>query len=486
MIEASDSAEAPGSISPPSADAAHPPAQRDRFQQVVEGAPNAMVMVDAAGRIQLFNAQAERMFGYLRADIVGQPIEILIPNKFGPDHPTLRRTYLDNPAARPMGVGRELYALHQDGSEFPVEIGLNPIQTDEGIMVLSSIVDISHRKRLESRFRQVVEWAPSAMVMIDQTGRINMVNAQAERIFGYPRAELLGEPIEVLVPEHLRDQHPGLRNNFFTCPSSRPMGAGRELYARRKDGTEFAVEIGLNPVETEDGIMVLSAIMDISDRKQRETRLEATLREKDILLSEVHHRVKNNLQIISSLLDLQAHRVDDPSLREVLRDSQNRIRSMTWIHQMLYESHNFAQVNIGEVLDSLLPALLASYNTHPGQIELHIDVDRILLSLNEAIPCGLIINELMANALKHAFSAGSRGEISVDLKMEEAGYIVLQVGDDGVGLPERFDLDTPRSLGLQLVKTLSRQLDGEFSVRHRNPTLFKLRFPVRSTVSTTS
>jgi PAS domain S-box-containing protein len=471
MVEVSDS------TPPRPSHATEEIARGDRFQQVVEGAPNAMVMVNAAGCIELFNAQAERMFGYSRAEIIGQPVEILIPGQFSRHHPGLRATFLENPAARPMGVGRDLYARRRDGTEFPVEIGLNPIQTDEGIMVLSSIVDISARKRLESRFRQVVEWAPSAMVMIDAQGRINMLNTQAEQIFGYTRDEILGSPMEILIPERLRNQHPRLRDAFFADPSSRPMGAGRELYARRKDGSEFPVEIGLNPIETEDGLLVLSAIIDISDRRQKEARLEAALQEKDILLSEIHHRVKNNLQIISSLLDLQAARIDDPGLRNVLRDSQNRIRSMTWIHQLLYQSHDFAQIDIGEVLDSLLPALMASYDTNPGQISLRIDAERLMLPLNQAIPCGLVINELIANALKHAFPDGRAGEIAVALKAVGDDSVALQVEDDGIGLPEGFRLADADSLGLQLVATLSKQLDGELTVARRGPTRFGLRFP---------
>ena len=244
----------------------------ERFRQVVEFSPSAMVMINLDGMIEMVNTQAEHVFGYGRAELLGRPVEMLVPDRFRRNHPSLRGSFFADPQSRPMGAGRDLYALRKDGSEFPVEIGLNPIETDGGSMVLSAIVDISARKQLEERFRQVVESAPSAMVMINRGGMIEMVNTQAERVFGYQRSELLGQPVEILVPERFRRNHPGLRGLFFADPLSRPMGAGRDLYALRKDGSEFPVEIGLNPIETESGMMVLSAIVDISTRKQLEER----------------------------------------------------------------------------------------------------------------------------------------------------------------------------------------------------------------------
>jgi PAS domain S-box-containing protein len=223
----------------------------ERFRQVVESAPSAMVMIGSAGRIVMVNAQTERLFGYPRDQLLGQQIEILVPERFRHNHPKLRMSFFENPQSRPMGAGRDLSGLKKDGSEFPIEIGLNPIETDEGNMVLSAIVDISGRKRLEERFRQVVESAPSAMVMVGPAGRIAMVNAQSEKLFGYPRDELLGRPIEILVPERFRHNHPRLRTAFFVDPQSRPMGAGRDLYGLKKDGSEFPIEIGLNPIETD-------------------------------------------------------------------------------------------------------------------------------------------------------------------------------------------------------------------------------------------
>src|SRR5260370_165515 len=168
-----------------------------------------------------------------------------------------------------------------------------------------------------------------------------MVNAQAERVFGYTRSELLGQTVEMLVPERFRDRHPSLRGGFFGEPRMRPMGVGRDLYGLRKDGSEFPVEIGLNPIETEEGVMVLSSVVDISERKHREESLQAAVKEKDLLLSEIHHRVKNNLQVIQSLLALQAERVTDATATQLLVESQNRIKTMSLIHQMLYESQDF-------------------------------------------------------------------------------------------------------------------------------------------------
>jgi PAS domain S-box-containing protein len=449
----------------------------NRFRQVVEAAPNAMVMINAGGRIEMVNAQAERVFGYERAELLGQLVEILVPKRFRGHHPGLRDAFFTDPRSRPMGAGRELFGLRRDGSEFPVEIGLNPIETEEGTMVLSAIVDISERKRLEERFRRVVEAAPNAMVMINAAGRIEMVNAQAERVFGYERAELLGQRVEMLVPERFRNHHPGLRDLFFTDPRSRPMGAGRDLYGLRRDGSEFPVEIGLNPIETEDGTMVLSAIVDISDRKQKELRIQAALKEKDILLGEIHHRVKNNLQVIYSLLELQSARVSDPVALEMLRDSQNRVRSMAQIHQTLYQSKDFAEVEFSQFLDTLVPTLVASYGGHTSEIVLSIDAERVRLPIDSASPCGLAVNELIANALKHAFRPGEGGEIKVSLAHGADNDVILSVSDNGVGVPDHVDIASTDTLGLQLVTLLADQLGGSFSMHRAHPTQFVLKFP---------
>lgn len=450
----------------------------ERFRRVVDAAPSAMIMINDTGRISMVNLQAERMFGYSREELLGQSVDILVPERFRVHHPDMRGSFFKNPRSRPMGAGRDLFALRKGGSEFAVEIGLNPIETEDGPMVLSAIVDISTRKGLEKRFRQVVESAPNGMVMINMEGRIEMVNVQAERVFGYSRNEMLGQPVEMLVPERFRNQHPGLRNLFFTDPKSRPMGAGRDLYALRKDGSEFAVEIGLNPIETEEGPMVLSAIVDISDRKSKEERIKEALQEKDILLREIHHRVKNNLQIVHSLLDLQLTRIEDSAIVEMLQETQNRIQSMALIHQTLYQSQDFSGVDFRFFLENLVSMLSASYGLDAGRIRMSIDSVDVLLPLNIAIPCGLLVNELITNSLKHAFPDDRPGEIRISLTRIDGDRVGLVASDDGVGIPASLDLANTGSLGIKLVNLLSEQIDGEISIRRENPTEFTVVFPI--------
>jgi len=240
------------------------------FRLVLEGTPMAMVMVDSTGKIALVNALAEQLFGYDRRELVGRAIETLVPERFRTTHPEDRNGFLADPTPRVMGAGRDLFALRKDGREVPVEIGLSPLATKRGTFVLASIVDITERKRAEERLRLTLEAAPVALIMVDRVGQIALVNAQAERIFGYARAELLGKPVETLVPERFRSHHPGLRGTFMGSPSARQMGAGRDLYGLRKDGREVPIEIGLSPVTTEQGQFVLASIIDISARKVAE------------------------------------------------------------------------------------------------------------------------------------------------------------------------------------------------------------------------
>ena len=235
---------------------------------LLEAAPDAIVAVNADGRIVLVNAQAERLFGYERADLLGQLIELLVPDAEREAHPAHRQRYLADPSPRPMGAGTQLAGRRRDGSQFPAEISLSAIETEQGLLVAAAVRDVSDRLRADAKFRGLLEAAPDAIVGVGGDGRITLVNAQTERLFGYDRDELIRQPVEILVPEAKRAAHPVYRNRYLADPEPRPMGAGMELAARRKDGTNFPAEISLSAIETEDGVLVSAAIRDVTERRR--------------------------------------------------------------------------------------------------------------------------------------------------------------------------------------------------------------------------
>jgi PAS domain S-box-containing protein len=341
--------------------------------------------------------------------------------------------------------------------------------------------EIVERKRAEGRFQAIVEAAPNAMVMVNQKGSITLVNSQAEVLFGYSRQELIGQPVVTLVPERLRCPHPERRRSFFAGPQTRAMGVGRDLYGRRRDGSEFPVEIGLNPIETAEGPMVLSAIVDITERKRAEEHVLASLHEKEVLLKEIHHRVKNNLAVISSLFYLQSTYAHDDRAVQMFRDSQDRVRSMALVHESLYRSENLAEVDFGEYARSLAANLFRSYSLPQNNIHLKTDIQQVTLSIETAVPCGLILNELISNCLKHAFPSSRQGEIRLDLRVEAEGRCLLKVSDDGIGMPAGLDVMSTRSLGLRLVRSLTGQIDGDIEFHNDHPgTEAQLSFPMKN------
>ncbi len=265
------------------------------FEQLFEFSPDAIVVTDSEGRITNANAQVQRAFGYTREELVGQPVETLIPERFRGVHPNHRQAYNAQPSVRPMGVGLELYGLRKDGTEFPVDIMLSPIETAEGRVTFSVIRDISERKRMEEALRQseqqlraLFEFSPDAIIASDQEGQITQANARVESFFGYTRAELLGQSIDVLVPERFRRSHRAHRKDYSDQARVRPMGNGLELYGRRKDGSEFPADIMLGPVETAEGRMVLSVIRDLTEKREAEEALRRSEQAKQYLEEELN------------------------------------------------------------------------------------------------------------------------------------------------------------------------------------------------------
>jgi PAS domain S-box-containing protein len=283
-----------------------------RFRGLLEAAPDGMVIVDQDGSIIMVNAQMERLFGYDRGEVVGQRVELLVPARFRDIHPFHRAQYLKNARLRPMGAELELYALRKDGSEFPVEISLSPMETEEDNLIIAAVRDITDRKRAEEKFRGLLESAPDAVIVVDQQGVIQLINSQTEKMFGYDRLEIVGQMVEALVPKRFRKRHARHRDGYYGEHPVRPMGIGLDLFGLRKNGTEFPIEISLSPLETEGGLLVSAAIRDITQRKrmeedvqklnedlkQRAAQLEAANKELEAFSYSVSHDLRAPLRSI--------------------------------------------------------------------------------------------------------------------------------------------------------------------------------------------
>ena len=428
-----------------------------RLNTVLESVPSGIVVVDKKGDIVLLNSEAERMFGYEPDELIGKPVEVLVPPASREMHPGLREFFMKNPSKRKMGAGRDLSGIRKNGVEFPVEIGLNPVETENGFFVVASVVDITERKqfeetfrRSEEKFRIAIEAAPNGIIMVDTKGKIVLCNAEAEKMFGYAPGELEHQNIERLVPKRSQAIHPNLRQQFHEHPAKRQMGAGRDLAGLRKDGTEIPVEIGLNPVHSPSGDFVLASVLDITERKRHEQQLHDAYKE-------VKRRNLEMEQFVYTIShDLRSPLVTTMGFVEFIRED--------------IEAGNFVEVNdaltrierankrMQQLIDDLLQLSRA------GRLELKlepIDLKRLLASIVDSISQVVeekgakieiadtfpvieadrgrlhqIFENLILNSLKYGMgNADPRIRIFCEMDDNE---VRICVADNGKGIPQEY------------------------------------------------
>ena len=324
---------------------------------------------------------------------------------------------------------------------------------------------------------KILDLADDAIISVDQDQRIVLFNQGAERMFGYSADAVLGQPLDLLLPKHLVAMHSQHVREFAASPvTARRMGERQEIRARRKDGTEFPAEASISKVEVNGTTMFTAIVRDATERMVAEEILRNSLREKEALLKEIHHRVKNNLQVVSSLLGLQSRAVVDLEMRKMFQESQDRVHSMALLHESLYQSQSLSQIDFPVYIRQLAAHLFHSYGVSAERIHLRTDLDKLYLSLDAAVPCGLIINELVSNSLKYAFPDGREGEVRISLRQNAEGTAQLVVADNGVGLKADVDWVNTRSLGLRLVRTLAEQLGATIELHTNTGTEVQLAF----------
>ena len=407
---------------------------------VLEAAPDAIVGTDSDGRILLMNAQAERLFGYGRDELIGQPVDTLVPNAVRGMHGGHRIAYLAEPTTRAMGAGLEMAGLRRDGSEFPVEISLSAVHTDEGLMVVAAVRDVGDRKNAEAKFRWMIEVAPDAILGVDASGSIEMVNARCELLFGYNRDELMGRPVETLIPDGLRPVDAG------------QVGAGMDLAAVHKDGTEIPVEVSLSALETPGGRLTMAAVRDITDRRRFEkllreqnVELERASQAKDNFLASMSHELRTPLNAIIGFTGTVLMRLPGPLNEE--QEHQLRLVQASGKHllSIINDLLDLAKIESGrveialepvdcrrvveEVVQSLQPA------ADSKRLTLHIEgPDTPAIATADRRALGQILINLVNNAIK--FSDTSDVRVCVIPPQQDGQPLRIEVRDTGPGIPE--------------------------------------------------
>jgi PAS domain S-box-containing protein len=318
----------------------------------------------------------------------------------------------------------------------------------------------------EEKYRNLFTAESDAILLSEkETGEILEVNDAASLLYGYTHEEM----------GRLKVTDISAAPEGAGMAAGTPSGRSSLGLHKRKDGSVFPADISASTFFLNGREVILLAVRDATERTRAEEQIRSSLKEKEVLLKEIHHRVKNNLQVVSSLLKLQAQQHHDKKVQDMFTESIDRIKTIASIHEMLYRSADYTRIDFGAFIDRIVSQSTASYPLNGGRVGMKTDVADISVDLNTAVPCGMLINELVSNAAKHAFPAEREGHIAVIMRQEE-GDIILTVSDDGIGFPDHIDYRNTESLGMQLVLGLVDQLDGTIDFNNTGGTAFTITF----------
>jgi protein-histidine pros-kinase len=463
------------------------PLPADIVSEILNTAADATIISDSGGYIRVVNQRAEELFGYGRGELIGRLVETLLPTDFRERHRELRSRYNDAPRARPMVSGLDLSGVRKDGTTFPAEIALNPIETDDGLIITSTIRKISSMDDSEAYFRTILESAPDAMIIIDDRGKIAVVNGQAETMFGYARDEMLGQTVEMLLPERLRERHVKNRAAFAEDPRLRPMGAGLDLEARRKDGSEFPVEISLSPVQSAGRRFVSSVIRDVTERKRMEDEIIAARQQAErankansAFLAAASHDLRQPVQALSLLNGALRRTVKDEKALQMI-DSQ--AYSLTAMTNLLNSLLDISRLDAGAVTPELeefpIRRLIDRLSDEFSRQAQHHGLEFVSMS------CPAVVNsdpnllaEVIQNFVSNAIRYTDRGSVRLGCEVQD-GMCTISVEDTGIGIAEDqlqqifqefHQCKAPGAskegfgLGLAIVKRLSELLELQLDV----------------------
>lgn len=443
------------------------------YQDLFNTISDAIYIVNDHGKIVEANYGVFDTFGYKPDEVVGKSMKILTaPGKYDEDR--IKEILIqakNGNSSKYEGWGRK-----KNGEIIATEFLVNTGNYFGNEVYIVIERDISDRRKSEEELKQreglltkLFNSSPMGIALLNEHHEVEMVNDGFEQLFGYRENELRGLKLDkIIVPEKGKLQAEKLTQSDHV----------REATVKRirKDGKILDVIIYAVPVIVEKRVVAIYGIyVDITDSKKAEEKVRKSLREKEMLLAEVHHRVKNNLAVITGLLELQSFSAEEESAKRILRESQMRVQSIAMVHEKLYQTEDFSKVDISQYLKELSEVIHKTMRKQERKVKIKLDITPVKLPITKAIPCGLLLNEILTNSFKHAFKGKERGEIKVRLtKVKDELLFVLN--DDGVGLPENSEMDINKSMGMTLIRTLAKQLNADFKYRNEPGAYFEFRF----------